>query len=264
MTVASVATRRPARRHPARIPLVWLLGAFTFTLAAMAVALALGPVSVPITQVAQALADNLPWVEVDHGLRGPLAAVVTEIRLPRVVLAAMVGAVLACAGGGYQATFRNPLADPYLLGVAAGAGFGVTIALTDTGGVLGSASVLATIAAFAGALIAVGLTYVLGLDADRTRSTASLILAGVAVAALFSALQALLLQRDDEAIRDVYSWLLGPVQRRRLGPGAAAGAVRRRVDRRHRRGRPPPRRARRSATTKPSPSASTLSPCVDS
>ena len=209
MTVASVATRRPARRHPARIPLVWLLGAFTFTLAAMAVALALGPVSVPITQVAQALADNLPWVEVDHGLRGPLAAVVTEIRLPRVVLAAMVGAVLACAGGGYQATFRNPLADPYLLGVAAGAGFGVTIALTDTGRALGSASVLATIAAFAGALLAVGLTYGLGLDADRTRSTASLILAGVAVAALFSALQALLLQRDDEAIRDVYSWLLG-------------------------------------------------------
>ena len=112
--------------------------------------------------------------------------------------------------------------------------------------------------------LAVGLTYGLGLDADRTRSTASLILAGVAVAALFSALQALLLQRDDEAIRDVYSWLLGPLQRRRLGPGAPAGAVRRRVDRRHRRGRPPARRARRSATTKPSPSASTLSPCVDS
>ena len=109
----------------------------------------------------------------------------------------------------YQATFRNPLADPYLLGVAAGAGFGVTIALTDTGRVLGSASVLATIAAFVGALLAVGFTYALGLDADRTRSTASLILAGVAVAALFSALQALLLQRDDEAIRDVYSWLLG-------------------------------------------------------
>ena len=68
---------------------------------------------------------------VDHDLPAPTAAIITEVRLPRVLLAALVGAVLATAGGAYQATFRNPLADPYLLGVAAGAGLGATLALTD-------------------------------------------------------------------------------------------------------------------------------------
>ena len=178
----------------------------------------------------------------------------------------MVGAVLACAGGGYQATFRNPLADPYLLGVAAGAGLGVTIAITDTGAEPGLGQRrCATLAAFVGALVAVGLAYVLGLDADRTRSTASLILAGVAVAALFTALQTFLLQRERRGDPRRLLVAARPVQRRRLGRGAAAGCrtppcrssciVAR---------RPPARRADASATTKPSPSASTPSPCGDS
>lgn len=204
-----VAPARPARRrHPARVPISWLILAGGVTCAAVAVAIAVGPASVPLGQVARALADALPWISVHHDLHGSFAAIVTEVRLPRVLLAVLVGAVLATSGGGYQATFNNPLADPYLLGVAAGAGFGATLALTDTGRVLGTADLAVTAAAFAGALLAVGLTYALGIDQGRRR-TATLILAGVAVAAMFSALQAMLLQRDDEAIRDVYSWLLG-------------------------------------------------------
>jgi iron complex transport system permease protein len=198
-----------AVRHPARPSPAWLAGATGFTVVAMAIGVAFGPASVPFDQVVRSLVDGLPWLEVDHDLHGPLGAVVTQVRLPRVVLATMVGAVLAAAGAGYQATFRNPLADPYLLGVAAGAGLGVTLAITDSSRVLGAANVGIAVAAFAGALVAVGLAYGLGMERDCSRSTTSLVLAGVAVAALCSALQTLLLQRDDEAVRDVYSWLLG-------------------------------------------------------
>src|SRR3954469_3329589 len=116
--MTTAAPGRVARRHPSRLPVSWLLGAVAFTVVAGVVAVMFGPASVPPNQVVRALLDMLPGVDVAHG-HGPLAAVVTEVRLPRVVLAGLVGSVLATAGGGYQATFGNPLADPYLLGVAA-------------------------------------------------------------------------------------------------------------------------------------------------
>jgi iron complex transport system permease protein len=204
--VAAVPRRRA---HPARLPWPWLAAALALTLVALAVAVTFGPAGVAPGAVARTLLDALPFVHVDDGLDGPLGAVVTQVRLPRVLLAALVGCVLASAGGAYQATFGNPLGDPYLLGVAAGAGLGVTLSLTGTGRALGTPGVLTTLAAFGGALVAAALAYALGRDADGGRTTAALILAGVAVAALCSALQAFLLQRDDEAVRDVYSWLLG-------------------------------------------------------
>jgi iron complex transport system permease protein len=199
----------PTRVNPARLPAAWLVVATAAALVALAGALTIGPFDVPPLRALLAVADRLPVVSVDPGLSATETVVITEVRLPRVVLGALVGAVLASAGGAYQATFRNPLADPYLLGVAGGAGFGVTLALTETGGSLGQGSLGVTAAAFAGALTAVGLSYGLGVGADRSSSGPSLILAGVAMAALFAALQTLLLQQDDEAVRDVYAWLLG-------------------------------------------------------
>ncbi|MGE0795330.1 MAG: FecCD family ABC transporter permease [Acidimicrobiia bacterium] len=173
------------------------------------VAVALGPVGLPIGRVAVELVDRLPFVDVESGLSPIQAAIVTEIRLPRVVLALLVGAVLATSGGAYQGVFRNPLADPYLLGVASGAGLGATVAIVGAGASLTGPVGAVPAAAFLGALLAVGAAYALGRSGERTRSGASLILAGVAVAALFTALQTFLLQQDDEAIRDVYAWLLG-------------------------------------------------------
>jgi iron complex transport system permease protein len=203
---AGPAPSRPA--HPTRVRRSWLLAAAAAAVAGIAFAAMFGPLGLSPLVVAAILADRLPGVDIDHGVEPTAAAIVTEVRLPRVVLAALVGSVLATAGGAYQATFRNPLADPYLLGAASGAGLGVTIALTGDGGRLGDVGVTITAAAFAGALLAVGLAYGLGLSSDG-RSGASLILAGVAVASLCGAFQTLLLQRDDEAVRDVYSWLLG-------------------------------------------------------
>lgn len=200
-------TDRAVSVHPAKLARRPLVAVCALSIAAVALAVLFGPASIAPHRVIGALVDQLPWVHVDHGLHGPLAAVVTEVRLPRVVLAALVGAVLSTAGGAYQATFGNPLADPYLLGVAAGAGLGVTLVLT--GRIAAGGGVSAMGAAFLGALGAVGAVYALGRDEGASRSTASLILAGIAVAAVCSAVQTFLLQRDDQAVREVYSWLLG-------------------------------------------------------
>ena len=138
------------------------------------------------------------------------AAILAELRLPRVVLAGLVGAALWPRGAAYQGVFRNPLADPYLLGAAAGAGLGATIA--DRARRRRTRSPLAVpLAAFVGALGGVGLAYVLGrssLGAGRT--TASLILAGVAVAGVPDR-GADLLQQQQRRRRSaqVYSWILG-------------------------------------------------------
>jgi iron complex transport system permease protein len=209
----SATARRSAptarRAHPSRLPWRWLAAAGLAAAIVATVAVAIGPVSLPVGHVALELLDRLPFVEVDSGLSPVQAAIVTDVRLPRVVLTLLVGALLATAGGSYQGVFRNPLADPYLLGVAAGAGFGATIAIVGTDSSLAGPIGAIPLAAFAGALAAVGLAYLLGVNADQLRTNSSLLLAGVAVAALFTALQTFLLQRDDEAVRDVYAWLLG-------------------------------------------------------
>jgi iron complex transport system permease protein len=203
------ASRWAAARHPARLPGRWLIASVLVSVTAFVVAVAVGPVGLPVGRVARQVLDALPFVEVDSGLSATQASIVTQVRLPRAVLAFVVGALLATSGGAYQGVFRNPLADPYLLGVASGAGLGATVAIVGVGATIGGAPGAAPIAAFLGALGAVGLAYALGSSADRLRSNASLILSGVAVAALCSALQTFLLQQDDEAVRDVYAWLLG-------------------------------------------------------
>ena len=195
--------------RPAAARLVWLVGAAAFVVLATIVALLVGPTSIPSGGVlAETLDAIVPW-NVDSGLTDQQASIVRSIRLPRVVLGLLVGASLATSGAAFQGVFRNPLADPYLLGVAAGGGLGATIAfvynLGDGRGVLD----LVQIFAFIGALLAVALTWVMGVLGDRTRAATSLILAGVAVASFFTAIQTFLQQAFTEDIRQVYTWFLG-------------------------------------------------------
>ncbi len=120
--------------------------------------------------------------------------------------------MLATAGGAYQGVFRNPLADPYLLGVAAGAGFGATIAIVSgVGDGLGFLDPV-PLAAFAGALIAVALTYTVGGSRGMLDQVTSLVLAGVAVASFFTAVQTFVQQRESETIRQVYFFVLGQLR----------------------------------------------------
>jgi len=132
-------------------------------------------------------------------------AILWQLRAPRVVAAALVGGMLAIAGSAYQGVFRNPLADPYLLGVAAGAGLGATIAIAFGPG----SHQLVPVAAFAGGTGAVVLTYALGRSAGRARATGALVLAGVTVTAFLTAIQTFVQQQRTDTLRDVYSFLLG-------------------------------------------------------
>ncbi|HSM45366.1 MAG TPA: iron ABC transporter permease [Acidimicrobiia bacterium] len=162
-----------------------------------------GPAALDPVSVVGALVDALPGVALDSGLTERESTILFEIRLPRVVLGAVVGAVLAVAGASYQGVFRNALADPYLLGVAAGAGLGATVAFAVTR----EPALLAPFA-FIGGLVAVVVTYALGRSVGG-RSATSLILSGVAVAAFATAVQTYVLQQNVETLREVYSWILG-------------------------------------------------------
>lgn len=178
-------------------------------LVAVIAGLAIGPVGIAPKGVLYALFDTLPGIKVDSGLSVLHVAIVQEIRLPRVILGLLVGATLSVSGAAYQGAFRNPLADPYLLGIAAGAGLGATIAITQNLGDGSGFTDPVPLAAFAGALLAVIMSYSAGHIGGR--STASLVLAGVAVASFLTACQTYVLQSNSDAFREVYSWILGRI-----------------------------------------------------
>ena len=218
LDVVNVRAAGPRPEHPpehrqSRLGARWLAAGVVAVIVATIAGLALGAVRINPLGIAAELLNLIPGVDVDSGLTPRESAIITQLRLPRVVLGLLVGAMLALAGGCYQGVFRNPLADPYLLGVAAGAGLGATVAV-----VIGSTSDLAAgittnalmpPLAFLGALLAVALTYALGASGGRVRTPATLILSGVAVGSFFTAVQTYLLQRGDDTIRQVYSWVLG-------------------------------------------------------
>ncbi len=193
---------RTAMLRPGRLRPWWLVAGGLAVLVVALTGLVIGPVVIAPGEVIRDLLGmrtNLSPTEI---------AIIEQIRLPRVVLGLLVGGTLAISGASYQAVFRNPLADPYLLGAAAGAGLAVTIVITggpDNGETLSAAP----IAAFLGALAAVGLTYALGISGGGRPTTSTLILAGVAVGSFLTAVQTYLQQRHQDTIRQVYSWILG-------------------------------------------------------
>ncbi|MEV6606458.1 iron ABC transporter permease [Kutzneria sp. NPDC051319] len=147
------------------------------------------------------------WAQLTGGV-SPLSeqesAILWQLRLPRVVLAGLVGAALACSGATFQGVFRNPLADPYLLGAAAGAGMVVTIVVVL---LPGAGVAFLPAAAFVGALGGVALTWGLGRSAGA--GTATLLLAGVAVASFLTAVQTFVQQLNTLTLQQVYGWILG-------------------------------------------------------
>jgi iron complex transport system permease protein len=189
------------------VPLAWGIAAMLFLAASLLIALAIGPISIGPGVIAESALSHLPWVHL-HRLGTLEEAIVWQVRAPRVLLAALVGGMLAIAGSAYQGVFRNPLADPYLLGVAAGAGLGATIAIAyappgSRGGEL------LPLSAFAGAIVGVGCVYLLGRSVGVVRTSGTLILAGVTVAAFMTAAQTFVQQRHAQTLQEVYSWLLG-------------------------------------------------------
>ena len=188
----------------------WIPAAVVALACSLLLGVMIGPAGPTWWRVPLELLNRLPLLSIDSGLTETQWAIVWQIRAPRVVLAALVGSTLSIAGASYQGVFRNPLVDPYLLGVAAGAGLGATIVITVNRS--GTSSWIIDplpLIACSGGLIAVLVTYLVGTTGKGERSSISLVLAGVAVTSLATAAQTFLLQRNSDVIRQVYSWILG-------------------------------------------------------
>jgi len=188
----------------------WIALASLLLVCSLLVGVMIGPAGPAWWRVPLELINRLPFFSIHSGLTDTDWSIVWQIRAPRVVLAALVGSTLSIAGASYQGVFRNPLVDPYLLGVAAGAGLGATIVITvNRSGTSTWWIDPLPLAAFIGGLIAVLATYVVGTTGKGERSSTSLVLSGVAVTSLATAAQTFLLQRNSDVVRQVYSWILG-------------------------------------------------------
>jgi iron complex transport system permease protein len=191
-------------------------GLVLVTLAVMLGSLATGPIAVPVLD----LLPHVPGHVLAAGDGAPDGVsrrdwiVVVDIRLPRLVLGGLVGAALAVSGAVMQGLFRNPLADPGIVGVSAGAGLGAALfivlgnaALAPVMALLGIYAV--PLAAFAGGLVTTLLLYRIGTRGGIT-SVATLLLAGIALGALTGAMTGLLVYAaDDQQLRDLQFWGLG-------------------------------------------------------
>ena len=175
------------------------LGLGLVLIATALVAIANGPVSVPLASVVDALRG--------HG--DPTAiAIVRDLRLPRVILGALVGAGLGASGAMLQGTLRNPLAEPYLLGVSGGAAVGAVISFAV--GAAGEASIM--VAAFAGSIAAVFVTLAVGRTGGRAArgDLRTLLIAGVIVGAFANAvIMVALASAEPNRIRGALWWMMG-------------------------------------------------------
>ena len=157
----------------------------------------------------------IPPLEVWRVLTGTASnetfrTILLDIRLPRTALIALVGAALAGSGATYQGLFRNPLADPYLIGVASGAGLGAIAAMSIQWPYTALGLLTVPLAAFLCSLLTVYLVYTFA-RIGRTVPTANLILAGVAVSSFALSINSFLMLRSTGEVRRALSWLLGGV-----------------------------------------------------
>ena len=145
--------------------------------------------------------------------------IVLRIRLPRILMASLVGATLAVAGAVFQGLLRNPLAEPYVLGVSSGAAVGATTAMLGGLGAIAGGFAFVSVAAFLGALVAMTAAYRLA-KLGRTVPVHTLILAGVVVNAFFSAVVMFIVSRAGPQLHGIMFWLMG-----NLEPVAGTGAL---------------------------------------
>lgn len=197
--IAVLGLAYPWRRMLVGLAVTLLIGVF---------ASSQGAVLIPPLTAMKILVSRLPLVDISHVWPDTWDTILWQLRLPRIVLAGIVGGALSISGATYQGLFRNPLADPYLIGVASGAGLGATIVMvTGVPHSFHGVSLL-PVAAFVGGMTAVAVAYTIARQSEGLPLT-TLILAGVAIASLTGAATTLLMLRSSPDLRPVLSWLLG-------------------------------------------------------
>jgi iron complex transport system permease protein len=177
-------------------------------LAVILAAVIIGSVSIPLPTTLRVLISRLPFVDLSRSWASGTETIVMDIRLPRVVMAGLVGAALGTAGATYQGLFRNPLADPYLIGVAQGASLGAVAGflLPITGSLLGVGVI--PLFAFAGAVVATATVYLLARQ-GKSLPVTTLILAGVALGSLLTSVVSYLIISSGDKMHSIVFWLMG-------------------------------------------------------
>jgi iron complex transport system permease protein len=185
-----------------------ILGLLVACGAVVAFATTIGSVQIPFSTVWHVLLSQLPLVDIAPTWLSTTQTIILDIRLPRVILAGLVGAALALAGATYQGLFRNPLADPYLIGVAQGAALGAVIGFLLPFGGVGMGFGIIPLLAFIGALVSVAIVYSLA-RVGKTLPMTTLILAGVALGAFWWAIVSYLIITSGEKMHGIIFWLMG-------------------------------------------------------
>jgi len=185
-----------------------ILGLLIASGGVVAFATTVGSVQIPFFTVWRILLSQLPLVDIAPTWLSTTETIILEIRLPRVILAGLVGAALAIAGATYQGLFRNPLADPYLIGVAQGASLGAVIGFLLPFDWHGMGFGIVPLLAFTGALFSVAIVYNLA-RVGKTLPMTTLILAGVALGALWGSIVSYLIITSGEKMHGIIFWLMG-------------------------------------------------------
>ncbi len=201
--MASTESGYPRRRG--RIIAIFALA--VVLVAVIVLAVTIGSVHVPFGTTVDILVSKLPFVYITPYWDAGTETIIIDTRLPRVLLAGVVGAALAIAGATYQGLFRNPLADPYLLGTAQGAGLGAVVGFLLPAAAGGAGIGLVPLLAFAGGIGSVAVVYLLART-GRTVPVTTLILAGVALGALLGAVISYLTITSG-MVRGIIFWLAG-------------------------------------------------------
>ncbi len=174
----------------------------------VALATTAGSVQIPFLTTCRVLLSQLPLVNIAHNWPSATETIILDIRLPRVILAGLVGAALAIAGASYQGLFRNPLADPYLIGAAQGASLGAVIGFLLPFDWQNAGFGIIPLLAFTGALFSVAVVYSLA-RVGKTLPMTTLILAGVALGALWGSIVSYLIITSGDKIHGIVFWLMG-------------------------------------------------------
>ncbi|HEV8058207.1 MAG TPA: iron ABC transporter permease [Actinomycetota bacterium] len=184
-----------------------ILGLVAALIAAFLLGVAVGAVWIPPIETIRLIAWKLGLTGRPEDVSRAAEVIVFQLRLPRVLLAAIVGGALAASGAVFQGLFRNPLADPAIIGVSSGAALGAVLVIVTVGaGSLGAFAV--PLAAFIGAIATAFVVYRLARIGPAVQ-VATLLLAGIAIAAVISSFMSLVMSFSGEEIRDIYAWLLG-------------------------------------------------------
>lgn len=171
---------------------------------ALVLSVALGAVTIPPGSALQILINKFPGVEIEGSWPSYFETILWDLRLPHTILVALTGAALAGSGAAFQGLFRNPLADPYLIGVASGAGLGAIAIMS----IPQAGRYLVPLGAFLGALLTIVAVYQLARVGQIVPLT-TLILAGVAIGSFTSALTSFLMLISDQMVLQAMSFLLG-------------------------------------------------------